>query len=56
MMQISGTGAPEEARGIAEAMTLPAAQREMLAIADAYERVAGHIERTASRRAKRRGA
>ena len=54
MMQISGTGAPEEARGIAEAMTLSAAQREMLAIA--HKRVADHIERTASRRAKRRGA
>ena len=46
----------KDARGIAEAMTLPAAQREMLAIADAYERVADHIERTAGRRAKRRGA
>jgi hypothetical protein len=46
----------EEARGIAEAMTLPAAQREMLAIADAYARAADHIERTAGRRAKRRGA
>jgi hypothetical protein len=44
----------EEVRGIAETMTLPAAQHEMLAIADAYERVADHIERTAGRRATRR--
>jgi hypothetical protein len=56
MTQTSGTSAPRTRAVIAEAMTLPAAQREMLAIADAYERVADHIERTAGRRAKRRGA
>jgi hypothetical protein len=43
----------EEARAIAEAMTAPAAKREMDGIAAAYERLADHAERTAGRRATR---
>jgi hypothetical protein len=44
----------EEARATAEAMNLPAAKREMDAIAEAYERLAAHAERTAGRGARQR--
>jgi hypothetical protein len=40
----------EEARATAEAMTVPAAKREMQFIAAAYERLAVHAERTAGRK------
>jgi hypothetical protein len=40
-------------RAIAQAMSLPAAKREMLLIAEAYERLADHAERTAGRKAPR---
>jgi hypothetical protein len=43
----------EDARATAEAMTAPAAKREMELIAAAYDRIAGHAERTAGRRATR---
>jgi hypothetical protein len=40
----------KEARSTAEAMNVPAAKREMLMIAAAYERLADHSESTARRR------
>jgi hypothetical protein len=43
----------EEARATAEAMVLPAAKREMWVVAEAYERLAEHAERTAGRRGSR---
>jgi hypothetical protein len=46
----------EEARVTAQAMTSPAAKREMEFIAAAYERLADHAERTAGRRATRQTA
>ena len=39
----------EEARTQALAMTLPEAKRQMYLIAEAYERLAEHAERTAGR-------
>jgi hypothetical protein len=43
----------EEARALAQAMAVPAAKREMWVIAEAYERLAVHAERTAGRRGSR---
>lgn len=40
-----------EARALAEAMTLPVAKREMEHIAAIYERLANRAERTAGRKA-----
>jgi hypothetical protein len=46
----------EEARATAQAMSTPAAKREMQLIAAAYERLADHAERTAGRSATRQTA
>jgi hypothetical protein len=43
----------EDARAIAQAMSLPAAKREMLQIAKLYDRLANHSERTTERKASR---
>jgi hypothetical protein len=43
----------ETARATAQGMTLPAARREMRYIAEAYERMANHAERTVGRKVER---
>jgi hypothetical protein len=43
----------DDARATAQAMMLPAAKREMLVIAEYYERLADLAERTAGRNAPR---
>ena len=40
----------DETRCIAQALTNPSAKREMLFIAEAYQRLADHAERTARRK------
>jgi hypothetical protein len=40
----------EEARSVAQAMADPKAKRQMLFIAEAYEHLADHAERTARRK------
>jgi hypothetical protein len=43
----------EKARATAEAMNAPSAKHDMQLIAEAYERLADHAERTAKRRVTR---
>jgi len=43
----------DDARATAQAMMLPSAKREMLMIAECYERLADHAEWTAGRKAPR---
>jgi hypothetical protein len=43
----------EEARAVSEAMTLPAARRQLEHIAVAYERLADRAERTAGQKGTR---
>ena len=46
----------ERARATAESMTAPSAKRDMQLIAEAYDQIADHAERTARRRATRPSA
>lgn len=43
----------QEVRSVAQAMTLSAAKRELHFIAEAYDRLADHAERTAGRKGTR---
>jgi uncharacterized protein Yka (UPF0111/DUF47 family) len=43
----------DETRSAAQALTNPAARREMHFIAEAYDRLADHAERTAKRKSTR---
>jgi hypothetical protein len=42
-----------DARAAAEAMTSPVAKRQLFTVAEAYQRLAEHAERTVGRQARR---